>query len=786
MNKKRMYIILFSLILLSLFAAAVSAQLLDPILKPLEQIDIVGTYARFGFIIDTILYFVILIGAAQAGLGERFKDQKSIVVAVGIALAIGAAIGEVRTGFRLGNFWPLALIMGILAIGFAVYGYFKKISGTQNKGFAMLGFAFLFFYIQSVPGLKTLKDQFEKSPNEYVRLIWSVITIIAIVCIFWGLWELARGIARWGSEGAVTPPTPTPGPAGAGGPSWWSRFRDRRDRRNQGRTLDYANTGTLIVNVVDIKRDPIAGSEVRIVGKKWRYRVPFLKEVRREHADEEGKATFQNVPSGMIKITALHPGYKFYKFIDRARNIISDDAITQVMQGVTTEVTIQLRREEEGGMITGRVVGHQFAAARKISPKKDGEYIYKGFRDERIGSDKENIGVFNLPVAAFRIDPSTRNPVRLSVPTRTNRFGDFAISGLPVGSNIFAVATVEGDDHRLADVDHTMGDYGRGGQRGSNKRPPKEIILSTFHKHEKYVIIDVILKKQGDENTPAGAAPPPPKTGEAGKGTAAEGISSEESEKEIEEGAEKIKENYQQESAGMEEAVKKLADWADKLRAIKEISGFEKFVGYTDEVKQLGEDIDNFRKRMDMTYKIWREKDNEINIFIDRIKAGKTLEDTSPENIKEFIRGFPRMHAVIDKIVDLHVNKTVYRNPIQMVNEMLLEEGNRLSPAFNDRAKKINSLREKMETYKRMRDKEIKETLEVLEEDVKKIKSGLDIPAIEEVEKSIRSLLARLEELKQNTFGINMHIIEIMNINRQINEELKNFFYQAEKEAESI
>ncbi|MCX6707132.1 MAG: hypothetical protein NT001_03245 [Candidatus Woesearchaeota archaeon] len=188
MNKKRMYIVLFSLILLSLFAATVSAALLDPVLSTLDKINIVGTYGKYGFIIDTILYFVILIGAAQAGLGERFKDQKSIVVAVGIALAIGAAIGEQRTGFRLGNFWPLALLMAILAIAFGVYGYFKKISGTQNRGFAMLGFAFLFFYIQSaIPGLAS---QFANSTNDYVKLIWSVVTIIAIVCILWGIWKL--------------------------------------------------------------------------------------------------------------------------------------------------------------------------------------------------------------------------------------------------------------------------------------------------------------------------------------------------------------------------------------------------------------------------------------------------------------------------------------------------------------------------------------------------------------------------------------------------------------------
>jgi len=131
MNKKRVYIAIIAIVLFTLLATTVVAQLLEPILRPIADINIIGVMqGPYGIVVDTILIFVILVGAAMAGLGERFADNKSIAVAVGIALALGGAYGEYVTGFRMINLWPLAMVMVLLAFGFAAYNYFKKISGT--------------------------------------------------------------------------------------------------------------------------------------------------------------------------------------------------------------------------------------------------------------------------------------------------------------------------------------------------------------------------------------------------------------------------------------------------------------------------------------------------------------------------------------------------------------------------------------------------------------------------------------------------------------------------------
>src|SRR3989344_5158527 len=469
MNKKRVYIALFAFILITVFATAVQAQLLDPILRPLQQIDIVGTYQRFGFVIDAILYFVILVGAAQTGLGDRFKDNKSITVAVGIILGIAAAIGEQRTGFRLGALWPLALMMALLAIGFTVYNYFKKVSGAQNRGFAMLGFAFLFFYFQSAaPGLAR---EFERNPNQYVRLIWALLNIIAIVCLVWGIIELVRGIANWGAGGAGG----GGGAGGAGGagerggPGLWQRLFGGGERTPED--LDYTNPGTVVVKVTDMNEKPIYGAQVIIKGEKLKYRLPIVKKIFTKWTQPpNGEAVFDNMPSGLLRAEARHPNYKFWKFYVSRKSSRHTGLNTFYLQaGETAEVTIQLKMVEKGGRsISGRVINYTKTHALGI--------------DHNIKGSKLND--VNHPLAWITHEGSS-----MMVPTENGRFEQRIIGGI----------------------------YSRGG-RGEllsygNPPPPKPIELGTRHRNESNVVISVALEKEAEEDKPPVVSAAPPTNG---------------------------------------------------------------------------------------------------------------------------------------------------------------------------------------------------------------------------------------------------------------------------------
>ena len=533
MNKKRVYIALFAFILITVFATAVQAQLLDPILRPLQQIDIVGTYQRFGFVIDAILYFVILVGAAQTGLGDRFKDNKSITVAVGIILGIAAAIGEQRTGFRLGALWPLALMMALLAIGFTVYNYFKKVSGAQNRGFAMLGFAFLFFYFQSAaPGLAR---EFERNPNQYVRLIWALLNIIAIVCLVWGIIELVRGIANWGAGGAGG----GGGAGGAGGagerggPGLWQRLFGGGEKTPED--LDYTNPGTVVVKVTDMNEKPIYGAQVIIKGEKLKYRLPIVKKIFTKWTQPpNGEAVFDNMPSGLLRAEARHPNYKFWKFYVSRKSSRHTGLNTFYLQaGETAEVTIQLKMVEKGGRsISGRVIDYTKTHALGI------DHNIKGSKLNDV-KKYPGIGIASEKVYALVRDPN--NPAGYSpIPGAeavTDGSGIFKIEGVPAGRKLFVgVRNYEFDEnHPLAWITHEGssmmvptengrfeqriigGIYSRGG-RGEllsygNPPPPKPIELGTRHRNESNVVISVALEKEAEEDKPPVVSAAPPTNG---------------------------------------------------------------------------------------------------------------------------------------------------------------------------------------------------------------------------------------------------------------------------------
>ncbi len=548
MDRKKVYIALYVLLMLILFAASAHAQVLGTILEPFERLDIIGTYANYGFVIDAILYFVILVGAAQAGLGERFSGRggKAIITGVGIALAIGAAVGSKMTGFRLGSLWPLALLLVLITIGFWIYNYIKKISGSQNKGFAMLAFGFLFFYMQSAA--PQLAREFANSSNEYVRMIWALLNFAAIICLFWGLWELIKGIANWGSEGATA--RTGGGRTGSEGPGLWNRLFGRKE----GTHLDTSNPGKITVYVVDLNNNPINGAEVIIKGFKWRDRF-------RKHTEPtqppHGAAVFNSVPSGTWKIDARHPAYSFYKFYLTKGTMAKHKKGTNVQLegGGEAEVVVQLRREEEGGRIKGRVINETLARQKNISKDEKAKKLNKKYRegDSNISLDLNDRRAFregvDAYVCAMKYDAPTGRYNTLTQPVKTNSKGDFTLEGVPYESNILVGLVQRRPDGSLKVVVgamHNRGDYGR---------PRQEIKLSAIHSAEENVVVPVETRSAG-----GGRPPGPARAGVTGYVVDETALSS--ATGNAQDSAEQIKEIIQRNSLGVEGA----EVWAENER----------------------------------------------------------------------------------------------------------------------------------------------------------------------------------------------------------------------------
>ena len=212
---------MLAIFLLILSAASVIAAPLDLVLDPLARFDIAGTYARYGFIIDGLIYFMILLGAAEVALRKQFASKskqgaKAIVIGVGFALAISVMFWEWRSSFRLASIWPLALIMVFFTIGLVFYNFIKAGVGACQKALGLLTFAFLFFFFQSlVPGAAAW---FARSSNAYLRLLWSIAILIAVFCIIWGIVELIRCLGIGGGKGPSPNPQPEPQPRPQPGP----------------------------------------------------------------------------------------------------------------------------------------------------------------------------------------------------------------------------------------------------------------------------------------------------------------------------------------------------------------------------------------------------------------------------------------------------------------------------------------------------------------------------------------------------------------------------------------
>ncbi|MCX8147281.1 MAG: hypothetical protein N3D84_02340, partial [Candidatus Woesearchaeota archaeon] len=288
MDKRRFNLFALALFLVLLSLSVYAQSTIESVIGQLSNAvgDITSAYEKYFYFIDAILYFIIIVGAVQIGLGSRLEGRggKAVTIGVGIALSIAAAAGEKIIGFKLGDLWPLAIIMALLAISFGFYGFIKKISGSQNRAFALLGFTFLWYFLNTVA--PKLIEWMKSHKN--LELVWNLLHIIALFCLIWGIIELLRslfgvgGASAGGVEGGG-------GEGGRRGPlgRLWDHMRRRGEEEGE-EILDYGQPGTVRVKVVDLHGKPINGAEVVITGAKggwpralpgWRKRGPFFRNI---------------------------------------------------------------------------------------------------------------------------------------------------------------------------------------------------------------------------------------------------------------------------------------------------------------------------------------------------------------------------------------------------------------------------------------------------------------------------------------------------------------------------
>ncbi len=193
----------FLLLVLAIFLVTtpivLGANILDSVLKPFSGIDIGDTYANRGYapFIDAIIYFVLFMSIASAGLGQTFKDNKSISTMVGIMLAVGMCVFEYTSGFNIGKMAPVAALIFFLVIGIFIYNLIKNLT---DQTFAAISLAFLVMYGLVQAMAPTLLEWINEV--SWLNTIIGIMLVASIIGLIYGIISLFKGIksGSWGES----------------------------------------------------------------------------------------------------------------------------------------------------------------------------------------------------------------------------------------------------------------------------------------------------------------------------------------------------------------------------------------------------------------------------------------------------------------------------------------------------------------------------------------------------------------------------------------------------------
>lgn len=158
MNKKSLLILILTLSIFAIFASTVSAQqggMIEQLLKPFGNIE--EAYDKYSALIDMVIYLIIFIGLARwtlsKGLGglESGKGKNALITGIGIIFAVSLALWERQAGFNIKAFGPVAMVILVALMCFALYTGLRSIKGDGDEplvGHLSAAFAsFSIFYL---------------------------------------------------------------------------------------------------------------------------------------------------------------------------------------------------------------------------------------------------------------------------------------------------------------------------------------------------------------------------------------------------------------------------------------------------------------------------------------------------------------------------------------------------------------------------------------------------------------------------------------------------------------
>ena len=131
MKKKTIFLLLinlfvFSALAIAVFAAEGQPNAVESVIGPFGA-RFAEVYQNFAPFIDAGLYLIIFLGLTKISLGKLWKGRdakaiKTLMVGISLVLALSLALFEAQYGFNISTFGPLAAIILIAVLGYALWG----------------------------------------------------------------------------------------------------------------------------------------------------------------------------------------------------------------------------------------------------------------------------------------------------------------------------------------------------------------------------------------------------------------------------------------------------------------------------------------------------------------------------------------------------------------------------------------------------------------------------------------------------------------------------------------
>jgi len=181
--------------------AATDVFTLQDIFEPLKGMDIASAYAKYPYLVDSIIYFLFFLGVAQLTLAKKFEGRggKLVIIAFGIALSYAMAYWAAKKGFMLGSLGPLAAIILSIVMAIMIWRMFTHENKAESFwiGFVAVWVGMHMFMPQVIKAIRE---------NKYGALVYGILGMIFIIAIVMMIYGFFKG--KPSTEGGQEPESP--------------------------------------------------------------------------------------------------------------------------------------------------------------------------------------------------------------------------------------------------------------------------------------------------------------------------------------------------------------------------------------------------------------------------------------------------------------------------------------------------------------------------------------------------------------------------------------------------